>query len=162
MKLKLNKGFTLIELLVVIAIIGILSSIVLVSLGSARLKAKDGAVKALMGQIRAAAEIYADNNGGSYGTADKADTACAGGTGNNILNVFYDTISGVVQEGTDMVAKGATGLVCTVGPNTTRTGYTLYTVLPSGGANTWCIDGTGKVGKPTGAPVAGAIACPGL
>jgi prepilin-type N-terminal cleavage/methylation domain-containing protein len=58
-----NHGFTLIELLVVIAIIGILSSIVLVSLNSARSKARDVKRIAEIKQLMTALELYYDSNG---------------------------------------------------------------------------------------------------
>lgn len=55
-----SKGFTLIELLVVIAIIGILSSVVLASLNSARKKGRDARRIADVKQIQLALELYYD------------------------------------------------------------------------------------------------------
>lgn len=58
-----RQGFTLIELLVVIAIIGILASIVLASLNSARVKSRDARRVADIKQVQLALELYFDANG---------------------------------------------------------------------------------------------------
>ncbi len=61
---KSNKGFTLIELLVVIAIIGLLSTLAVVALNSARQKSRDSKRVADIKQIQTALELYfADENG---------------------------------------------------------------------------------------------------
>ena len=77
--MKNNKGFTLIELLVVIAIIGILASVVLASLSSARNKGKDAAVKSQLSSMRAQAELYNAKVGNYTGvctaTADESGLA---------------------------------------------------------------------------------------
>jgi prepilin-type N-terminal cleavage/methylation domain-containing protein len=62
MKRLNNRGFTLVELLVVIAIIGILAAVVLVSLSSARIKARDSRRVADLRQIALALENYYDDN----------------------------------------------------------------------------------------------------
>ncbi len=53
-----KKGFTLIELLIVIAIIGLLSTLAVVALGSARVKARDSKRLADLKQIQTALELY--------------------------------------------------------------------------------------------------------
>ncbi len=78
-------GFTLIELLVVVAIIGLISSVVMASLSSARKKSRDARRLMDMKQIRIALELYyntynqypnnTDNDGsgwdvGCYGAGD--------------------------------------------------------------------------------------------
>ena len=64
---KLQKGFTLVELLVVIAIIGILATLVLLQLGTARARARDAQRITAVNQLRTALEEYYGDNG-SYPT----------------------------------------------------------------------------------------------
>ena len=66
--MRKNSGFTLIELLVVIAIIGLLSTVVLTSLNSARKKGRDTRRVEDIASIRQALEVYYDKNG-TYPTA---------------------------------------------------------------------------------------------
>lgn len=74
MRNKNKSGFTLIELLVVIAIIGLLASVVLLALNSARAKARDAKRLADVRQLASAMELYFNdinsyptNAGGTFG-----------------------------------------------------------------------------------------------
>lgn len=59
-------GFTLIELLVVVAIVGLLASITLGYLSSARKKGDDAAVKSNLATMRSVTEIFYLDNSNSY------------------------------------------------------------------------------------------------
>lgn len=98
MKKKFQGGFTLIELLVVIAIIGILASVVLASLNSARNKGADAAIKANLANARAQAELFYDNNSQSYAGV------CAVGAG---------TINSLVQQAATTAGSGTVVVVLT-------------------------------------------------
>lgn len=78
-----NRGFTLIELLVVIAIIGILASVVLASLNSARDKGADAAIKSTINNMRAQAELFYDDNSTYVGFCDGNEATNAAAAVNN-------------------------------------------------------------------------------
>jgi prepilin-type N-terminal cleavage/methylation domain-containing protein len=69
------RGFTLIELLVVIAIIGILASVVLASLNTARDKGTDAAVQSSINNVRAQANIFGSQSNGSVDFSGLCDDA---------------------------------------------------------------------------------------
>lgn len=90
-----KRGFTLIELLVVIAIIGLLSSVVLASLNSARVKARDVRRVSDLRQVGIALQLYYDQ----YGTFCVAG---AGSGGQGWLNLPYTSPVGVAQKLVDL------------------------------------------------------------
>ncbi len=73
--LRSRAGFTLIELLVVIAIIGILASVVLASLNSARRKSRDARRQTDRREIFKAIELFKSDNGG----VPPDSSGCTGG-----------------------------------------------------------------------------------
>ncbi len=77
--MKLKNGFTLIELLIVIAIVGVLSTIVLASLNTARAKARDSARISNIKEVQKALAIYHSNNG-SYPVSANSTWAGNGAT----------------------------------------------------------------------------------
>ncbi|MEK7567722.1 MAG: type II secretion system protein [Patescibacteria group bacterium] len=130
-----QKGFTLIELLVVIAIIGILSSVVLASLNTARDKGANAAIKSNLANIRAQAEIHYDGVGantytGLCGTAVVLNAVAAA-----------KQAAGVTLPTLDNTASGAGGrATCHDG----TTAWAIEVPLKGTGTPFQCVDNTGQ------------------
>jgi type II secretion system protein G len=111
---KNEKGFTLIELLVVIAIIGLLASVVLLALNSARAKSRDAKRLADVRQLASAFELFF-NDRSSYPTTGYGTSA--------LLSTGGMTTAGLVPGYIGQIpaaprpADNATGSTCTTANN---------------------------------------------
>ncbi len=132
-----SRGFTLIELLVVIAIIGILSSVVLASLNTARGKGANAAVKSNLNNIRAQAELVYD-----------------AASPNSYAGVCADP--NVAKGGAAGASAGGGTWVC----NNSATAWAGSTALKvaEGTSAYWCVDNTGS-SKGEAAALGAATVC---
>ena len=133
MKQIKTRGFTLIELLVMIAIIGILASVVLASLNTARDKGSDAALKGGLSQIRAQAELFYDG-GRTYAGF------CANATTTPILN---NVVSNSVNSATLNVTYATAGTAAAVTCHDIAGGYAVIAPLKGSTGNFMCVDSTG-------------------
>jgi prepilin-type N-terminal cleavage/methylation domain-containing protein len=104
-----KSGFTLIELLVVIAIIGILSSVVLASLNSARQKGRDAKRISDIKQIQLALELYYDANGKYPATVSSTTLVTPG----YIAALPTDPVGGTEYSYAAYYVTGGTASICT-------------------------------------------------
>lgn len=125
--MNFKKGFTLIELLVVVAIIGILASVVLASLNSARAKGSDAAVKANLANTRAQAELIYDTDG-DYDAVCGANSVAQNATISLAISAA-NTASG----GTAVCGKPATGAA---------SAWAISSPLKTA-SSWWCVDSAG-------------------
>lgn len=133
---KINKGFTLIELLVVIAIIGILSSVVLASLNTARGKGADAAIKSNLSNIRAQAEILYDGAGNYSGVCADPTVVAAIGAAKSAAGIT--AVTGALATAADAATAVCHYDAASVGS------YAIQVTLKTDNTKGWCVDAAGK------------------
>ncbi len=154
------RGFSLIELLTVIAIIGVLSTVVVVSLTAARYKGIDASTKENLNTIRNQAELR-HSNLGSYGVAVAVQgTAITSAPAYNAAGSnFFISDQQANRALRAALLDGDSGYYA-IGVNGQSWAVAIETKSVSG---YWCVDsqGTGKVITSTALGGGAAVAvCP--
>ena len=138
-----RKGFTLIELLVVIAIIGLLSTLSVVSLNSARGRARDAARKSDMNSIATAMELF--NVESTDGRYPVCGAVCAINTLANTANSNFICSGETIQTDAGDVVLQAIPAPPTangyVGFSTTA-GYCISAIMDNNNDFFKCINGS--------------------
>jgi len=148
---KKSKGFTLIELLVVIAIIGILATIVLVSLNSARAKARDSRRVSDLRQIALALEMYYDDNTTTGYPGTVAANACGDSAAMYTALATSGYMSGVPTDPSSGAQYGYDGYSTAVPAAAPVNKYVLQATLESCSATSGpCKDSVKGVAIPAG------------